>query len=103
MIDCFEVMYEEGADHPKLMSLALHDRLTGRPRPDRRARHVPRSRHRPRPRVDLHRREIAEHWRRVHPPEVPHACSDVVIPRESGDLGDIGALSAAPGPPLSRG
>jgi hypothetical protein len=31
MIDCFEVMYEEGADHPKLMSLALHDRLTGRP------------------------------------------------------------------------
>ena len=31
MMDCFEVMYEEGADHPKLMSLALHDRLTGRP------------------------------------------------------------------------
>ena len=31
MIDCFEVMYEEGTEHPKLMSLALHDRLTGRP------------------------------------------------------------------------
>jgi hypothetical protein len=31
MIDCFEVMYEEGAEHAKLMSLALHDRLTGRP------------------------------------------------------------------------
>ena len=31
MIDCFETMYEEGAEHPKLMSLALHDRLTGRP------------------------------------------------------------------------
>ena len=26
-----EGMYAEGADHPKMMSLALHDRLTGRP------------------------------------------------------------------------
>src|SRR5215472_15209700 len=31
MIHCFEVMHEEGLEHPKLMSLALHDRLIGRP------------------------------------------------------------------------
>jgi peptidoglycan/xylan/chitin deacetylase (PgdA/CDA1 family) len=31
LIDCFEVMYDEGAAQPRLMSLALHDRLTGRP------------------------------------------------------------------------
>jgi len=31
MIDCFETLYAEGADRPKLMSLALHDRLIGRP------------------------------------------------------------------------
>jgi peptidoglycan/xylan/chitin deacetylase (PgdA/CDA1 family) len=31
MIDCFDVMYREGAHHPKLMSVALHDRLIGRP------------------------------------------------------------------------
>ena len=31
MIDCFDLMYEEGAERPKIMSLALHDRLIGRP------------------------------------------------------------------------
>jgi peptidoglycan/xylan/chitin deacetylase (PgdA/CDA1 family) len=31
MIDCFDTLYTEGADHPKLMSLAVHDRLIGRP------------------------------------------------------------------------
>jgi allantoinase len=30
MIDCFDLMYEEGADAPKIMSVALHDRLIGR-------------------------------------------------------------------------
>lgn len=29
--DCFDLMYEEGAEHPKLMSIGLHDRLIGRP------------------------------------------------------------------------
>jgi peptidoglycan/xylan/chitin deacetylase (PgdA/CDA1 family) len=53
MIDYFEVMYEEGTAHPKLMSLALHDRLTGRP--GRITGLVPRPHHRPRPRLDLHR------------------------------------------------
>lgn len=31
MIDCFETLYEEGRTEPKMMSLALHDRLIGRP------------------------------------------------------------------------
>jgi len=31
MIDCFETLYAEGVDHPKMMSLAVHDRLIGRP------------------------------------------------------------------------
>ena len=31
MIACFDTLYAEGADKPKLMSLALHDRLIGRP------------------------------------------------------------------------
>ena len=31
MIDCFDLMYEEGAERPKIISLALHDRLIGRP------------------------------------------------------------------------
>jgi peptidoglycan/xylan/chitin deacetylase (PgdA/CDA1 family) len=67
MIDCFEVMYEEGADHPKLMSLALHDRLTGRPGRItglvKFLEHVT-----ARDRVWICTgREIAEHWRRIHP------------------------------------
>jgi peptidoglycan/xylan/chitin deacetylase (PgdA/CDA1 family) len=31
MKDTFDVMYEEGAEEPRMMSLALHDRLIGRP------------------------------------------------------------------------
>jgi hypothetical protein len=31
MRDAFDVLYEEGAEHPKLMSIGLHDRLIGRP------------------------------------------------------------------------
>jgi peptidoglycan/xylan/chitin deacetylase (PgdA/CDA1 family) len=67
MIDCFEVMYTEGADQPKLMSLALHDRLCGRP--GRIAGLVKFLDHiAARDRVWVCTgREIAEHWRRVHP------------------------------------
>ena len=32
MIDCFDLLYAEGAESPKLMSIGLHDRLVGRPR-----------------------------------------------------------------------
>ncbi len=31
MRDAFDLLYEEGAEHPKLMSIGLHDRLIGRP------------------------------------------------------------------------
>jgi hypothetical protein len=31
MKDTFDVLYEEGASEPKMMSVGLHDRLIGRP------------------------------------------------------------------------
>jgi peptidoglycan/xylan/chitin deacetylase (PgdA/CDA1 family) len=31
MIDCFDLLYEEGAERPKIMSVALHDRVIARP------------------------------------------------------------------------
>jgi len=31
MKDCFDLLYEEGADRAKLMSIGIHDRLIGRP------------------------------------------------------------------------
>jgi len=31
MMDCFDLLYEEGAEHPKMMAINLHDRLIGRP------------------------------------------------------------------------
>ena len=67
MIDCFEVMYAEGADHPKLMSLALHDRLTGRPgRITGLVKFLDHVTARDRVWICTGR-DIAEHWRRVHP------------------------------------
>ena len=66
--DCFDLLYEEGADAPKLMSISLHDRLIGRP-----AKAVGLIRF-----LDHARKhdrvwfctgkDIAEHWRRTHPP-----------------------------------
>jgi peptidoglycan/xylan/chitin deacetylase (PgdA/CDA1 family) len=67
MIDCFDLMYEEGAERPKIMSIALHDRLIGRPARalglikflDHAKKHD---------RVWFCTgRDIAEHWRREHP------------------------------------
>jgi allantoinase len=63
LIDCFDVMYEEGAEHPKPMSLALHDRLTG---PHLQVRQVL-DHITARDRIWICTgRQIAEHWRRVH-------------------------------------
>lgn len=68
MIDCFDLLYEEGAERPKIMSVALHDRLIGRPAKavglikflDYASR---------RDRVWFCTgRDIAEHWRKEHPP-----------------------------------
>jgi allantoinase len=68
MIDGFDLLYEEGAERPKIMSVALHDRLIGRPAKAvgliKFLDHV-----REHDRVWLCTgRDIAEHWRRVHPP-----------------------------------
>jgi peptidoglycan/xylan/chitin deacetylase (PgdA/CDA1 family) len=68
MIDCFNTMYEEGADTPGLMSIGLHDRLIGRPgRAPGLARFLEHARKHDR--VWFCRGvDIAEHWRRLHPP-----------------------------------
>jgi allantoinase len=69
MSDCFDLLYEEGAERPKLMSVALHDRLIGRPGKavglikflDYARRHD---------RVWFCTgRDIADHWRQEHPPK----------------------------------
>jgi allantoinase len=70
MSDCFDLLYEEGAELPKVMSVALHDRLIGRP-----GRAVGLIKF-----LDYARRhdrvwfctgrDIAEHWHREHPPKV---------------------------------
>eukprot|EP00921_Rhytidocystis_pertsovi_P002826 GHVQ01004763.1.p1 GENE.GHVQ01004763.1~~GHVQ01004763.1.p1 ORF type:complete len:344 (+),score=24.56 GHVQ01004763.1:111-1034(+) len=68
--DAFDVLYEEGQESPKMMSIGLHCRLSGRPgktagllkfldyiatKPDVWV---------------CRRREIAEHWHKVHPAQV---------------------------------
>jgi peptidoglycan/xylan/chitin deacetylase (PgdA/CDA1 family) len=69
MIDCFDLLYEEGAERPKIMSIALHDRLIGRPGKavglikflDYVRKHD---------RVWFATgRDIAEHWYKEHPPQ----------------------------------
>jgi peptidoglycan/xylan/chitin deacetylase (PgdA/CDA1 family) len=67
MIDCFDLLYEEGSDAPKIMSIGLHDRLVGRP-----ARAVGLIRFLKHARKHdkvwfCTGREIAEHWREKHP------------------------------------
>ncbi len=66
--DSFDTLYEEGGEHPKMLSVGLHCRLAGRPGRTRAlARfldHVEKH-----DRVWVCRRlDIARHWHRVHPP-----------------------------------
>jgi allantoinase len=68
LIDCFDLMHEEGAETPKIMSVALHDRLTGRPaRAVGLIKFLEHARRHDRVWFCTGR-DIAEHWRRVHPP-----------------------------------
>jgi allantoinase len=68
LIDCFDLMYEEGAEIPKIMSVALHDRLTGRPaRAVGLIKFLEHARRRDRVWFCTGR-DVAEHWRRAHPP-----------------------------------
>jgi peptidoglycan/xylan/chitin deacetylase (PgdA/CDA1 family) len=67
MIDCFDTLYVEGAERPRLMSLALHDRLIGRPgRVTGLVRFLEHVRRHDKVWVATGR-QIAEHWRTVHP------------------------------------
>ena len=68
LTDAFDQLYEEGATEPKLMSIGLHERTVGRPA---RAHGLARFLDHVRAHNDVWvatGREIAEHWRRVHPP-----------------------------------
>jgi peptidoglycan/xylan/chitin deacetylase (PgdA/CDA1 family) len=70
LIDTFNTFYDEGAEHPKLMSIGLHDRLSGRPgRSESLRRFLEHIRGRDRVWICTGQ-EIAEHWIKVHP-----ACS----------------------------
>jgi putative urate catabolism protein len=67
--DSFDVLYAEGAEQPKMMSVGLHCRIAGRPG---RAAGLQRFLDYVATfdRVWVARRiDIAEHWRRTHPPE----------------------------------
>jgi len=66
--DAFDLLWHEGERQPKMMSVGLHGRISGHP-----ARAMALSRFldvvRRQEQVWICRREeIAEHWRRVHPP-----------------------------------
>ncbi len=65
--DSFDVLYAEGAEHPKMMSIGMHCRLLGRPGRLRALQrfldHVEKH-----DRVWVTRRiDIARHWKTVHP------------------------------------
>jgi putative urate catabolism protein len=65
--DAFDVLYEEGAERPKMLSVGMHGRLLGRPGRFRALQrlldHLDRH-----DRVWICRRiDIARHWRAVHP------------------------------------
>jgi putative urate catabolism protein len=65
--DAFDVLYAEGADSPKMMSVGLHCRLVGRPgRAAALARFLDYVRGHERVWITT-RREIARHWREHHP------------------------------------
>ena len=66
--DAFDVLYEEGASHPKLMSVGLHCRIVGRPG---RARGLERFIEHARSRADVwfaRRGDIARWWLANHSP-----------------------------------
>jgi putative urate catabolism protein len=67
MTDAFDLLYAEGARHPKMMSIGIHCRLGGRPsRAATLARFLDYVSSRPKVWVAT-REEIARHWMKVHP------------------------------------
>ncbi len=69
--DAFDVLYVEGADQPKMMSVGLHCRLVGRPgRAAALARFLDYVQEHDQ--VWICRRvDIARHWHKHHPPQMP--------------------------------
>ena len=66
--DAFDVLYAEGAERPKMMSVGLHCRLAGRPgRAAALIRFLDYARSHDRVWITT-RAEIARHWHRQHPP-----------------------------------
>lgn len=64
----FDMLYEEGAERPKMMSVGLHPRVSGRPgRAAALARFLDHARARGKAWICT-RRDIASHWRKHHPP-----------------------------------
>ena len=68
LIDCFDLLYEEGLEVPKIMTVSLHDRLIGRPAKVvgliKFLEHA-----RKHDRVWFCTgKDIAQHWRQTHPP-----------------------------------
>ena len=67
MKDAFDMLYAEGARSPKMMSVGIHCRLGGRPsRAMTLARFLDYVASKPKVWVAT-RRQIAEHWKKVHP------------------------------------
>ncbi len=69
----FDFLYEEGADSPKMLSIGLHCRMTGRPG---RAAALARFLDYVRSFDDVwvcRRADIADHWYATFPPDGPHA------------------------------
>jgi putative urate catabolism protein len=67
MRDAFDLLYAEGAEHPRLLSIGLHDRLIGRPA---RATGLIKFLEYVRGFKDVwfcRGSDIAQHWRQVHP------------------------------------
>ena len=65
--DAFDVLYEEGGDRPKMMSVGLHCRLAGRPgRAAALTRFLDYARSHDHVWITT-RAAIAEHWRQHHP------------------------------------
>ena len=71
LCDAFDQLWEEGATHPRMMSVGLHCRIAGRPG---RARGLARFLEHAQRRGHVWfatRGEIARHWRAEHPPAHP--------------------------------
>jgi putative urate catabolism protein len=69
--DAFDVLYAEGMERPKMMSVGLHCRLAGRPgRAGALIRFLDYARSHNRVWITT-RAEIARHWHRYHPPPGP--------------------------------